>query len=214
MTDGKYELVIFDFDGTLAETRASILTTIERVLELKRKPAMASRDVERLIGLPLSATFEAAGFRGQEVDEAVRLYREHYDSVALATVTLFEGVAPTLARLRERGKRLAIASSKGKAVIPRILRRLGVENHFDVIAGEQDSERKKPAPDLTLFVLSGCGVSPERSIVVGDTRYDIEMGRSAGCDTCAVTFGYGKDVLDAAPTYAVDRFPALLEYIA
>ncbi len=206
----RYKLAIFDFDGTLADTRASILATVELVLKQAGRPAMERKEIEKLIGLPLTATFEAAGFSGSDLESAITAYRAQYDEVAAETVTLFPGVESTLDALQRSRVRMAVASSKGRAAIPTILGRLGVLDFFELVAGDQDSERKKPAPDLALFVLSKCQVSADESIVIGDTRYDIEMGRSAGCDTCAVTFGYGKDVRASAPTFIAETFPDVL----
>jgi phosphoglycolate phosphatase len=212
--DPAYRLVIFDFDGTIADTRESIVTTVHATLERLGRPSLPTALIEELIGLPLTKTFQAAGLGDCALDDAVRIYRELYDDAAFPTVRLFPEAAETLAGLRAMGVRLAIASSKGKAAIQKILQRFSIMDLFDAIGAEQDVARKKPAPDLALFVLQKCGIAPPQAIVVGDTVYDMEMGREAGCDTCGARYGYGCGLESARATYSIDRVADLIDIVS
>lgn len=182
--------LILDFDGTLADTKQSILTTVRETFAHLGLPPVDDERIEPLIGLPLSMTLGSAGaISGELVGRAVAEYRKRYDEIAARTVALFPGVERTLEELQERNIRLAIASSKGRAALLKLVEHLGIARFFAVVAGEQDAANRKPAPDLALFVLDRLGQRPAQAMVVGDTTYDIEMGKAAGCRTCAVTYG-------------------------
>ncbi len=185
------KIVILDFDGTVADTRRSIIKTVQLTLEhLELSPANDS-EIKHVIGLPLRDTFvKAAHIQDEElITRAIEVYREKYFSVCMNTVQLFPKVKETLQYLYENNYIIAIASSKGKEALSMLLNKLNILPYITTVVGEQDVIHKKPAPDMVKRILASVSISPQDALVVGDTIYDIEMGKSAFCHTCGVTYG-------------------------
>ncbi len=214
----KYNITtaVLDFDGTIADTKKSILITVKETLKDFGLSSVEDYKIKQLIGLPLSTTFEkVASLQGEKLDKAIKEYRRRYDEIALKTVELFPGVSDTLSLLFENNIKLAIASSKGKEALKRLLNHLGIKDFFSLIAGEQDVANKKPAPDVVELIMRESNSSPKNTLVIGDTTFDIEMGKAAGCFTCAVTYGNHSinELHSASPTFIIKEFQELLQIL-
>ena len=207
--------LILDFDGTLADTRPGIVATMQHTLREMGLRTVNEGDICRRIGLPLADTFaDLAGLRGERLQKAIALYREAYADAGFSRAALFPHVASTLACCHRRRVGVAVASGKGKAALTALLERLGVGRYIAAVYGEQDAPRKKPAPDMALMAAKALGHSPDEILVVGDTVYDIRMGRAAGCKTCAALYGYGApdDLSREQPDYAISDFGELTQF--
>lgn len=207
-----FDLLIFDFDGTLVDTRKSILETVRKTIELMGLPPMDEHAVVGLIGLPLQDTFEiAAGLSGESVNEAIEIYRSLYKEIAANLVEPFPGVSELLSRYRKEGGRTAIASSKGKMAITDLLGKFNLGNAFNFIIAHKDVPNKKPAPDMVMKILSLANCIPEKALVIGDTKYDLVMGHRAGCYTCAAQYGYGDiaEMDEEKPAFEIHKFSEL-----
>ncbi|MDR0232676.1 MAG: HAD family hydrolase [Dysgonamonadaceae bacterium] len=183
--------IILDFDGTIADTRNSIIQTLQNVAEKLGLPNANESDIKNLIGLPLRDTFIQAYHISNENDlqNAIKLYRTIYNEFCLNTVELYPNVKSTLETLFSKNIILTVASSKGKDVLSVLLKRLEIIEYITLVLGEQDVTNKKPAPDMVLRILEETKTLPKDALVVGDTIYDIEMGQRAECVTCGVTYG-------------------------
>ncbi|MBR4133898.1 MAG: HAD family hydrolase [Bacteroidales bacterium] len=181
--------LVFDFDGTLADTTEGILKTTEATLQRMRLPAAEASVVQQAIGLPLQGSLRAAGVPEDRIEEAVDVYHELFYDVAPKHITIFPGVREGLELLAGKGFRMAIATSRGEPSLVSLLTEHGIRQYFEVLGTTGCVERPKPAPDLVLWVLDRFGAIPEEAMVIGDTTFDIEMGSAAGCSTCAVSYG-------------------------
>lgn len=207
--------IIFDFDGTLADTQRGILATAQEAL---RRMGRAPADPQALIatiGLPLKENFtRGAGLTDADADLAVTVYREIFEEVAVPTIHAFPGVDETLATLAARGVPMAVASSRGQHSLEMLMRHTGLDSHIPMqhVFGAETSARPKPAPDIVFVILGRLGVKAEETLVVGDTSFDIEMGRAAGCYTCGVTYGNQspEQLAAASPNYLLDDLRKLL----
>lgn len=198
-----FDAILFDLDGTLADTAADISLALRRAFE---DLAIATvRPVDSLVdGSPLEEIFAAAapGADPGLFDRFVSRYRAHYQGGGHAKTRLYPGVADTLealALLRPR-VRLAVATSKRAEAARGLCLHVGIAGYFDVIDGSGGSAvRHKPAPDLLLRVCGALDVHPSRALMVGDTARDVLAGRAAGMRTAAVLYGIGsRDALLAA----------------
>lgn len=185
----RYQLYILDFDGTLADTRAAVVATYNATLRALDLPEQPATRIVSLMGLPLGSTFERVGVPADRVAAAVQTYRLSFPTTGTPLVTLFDGVAETLARLEQAGAVLSVASSRGRDSLRDLLTRLGLHRHFRLVLGEEDVTRNKPEPEAVHRILEAFHVLPDQAVMVGDTAYDLEMGRAAGCATCGVTYG-------------------------
>ena len=203
--------VVLDFDGTLANTADAVVDTVTRTLAELKGPATDSATVVQCMGLPLRETFLRLGVIDPvRLDEAVLCYRRRFQD-AQRLIRLFSGVSDVLRALHEQKVPLAIASSRGRESLISLVRHLGIETWVSVVLGEEDVLAAKPAPDAVYRVAQQIGVSAADVLVVGDTSYDIEMGKAAGARTCGVSYGsHSRSVLAAAaPTYLIDSFDQL-----
>lgn len=209
--------IVLDFDGTLADTRAGIVSTVAATLRAMGLPPVSADRVVPLIGLPLAETFvRAAGMtEPAQARRAVEVYRELFEDIAPKTISLFPEVRDTLAALHRAGVTITVASSRGRESLLRLGRQLGIDCYISLTLGEEDVVNKKPAPDMVLRILEQTGAEPSGTLVVGDTAFDIAMGRDAGCATCGVTYGnQGREQLLAeGATHVVDRFGAVADIV-
>ena len=204
--------LIFDFDGTLADTSLGIVRCTQATLQELGLPASTPERIRSTIGLPLPDCFS----RGTDtppalVEEACATYRRLFNDIAVPCIILCPGVAETLAELRSRGFRMSIATSRGSASLRMLLGRMGVLDYFCAMAASDTVTRHKPAPDPALSVLEQTGGRAAESVVVGDTVFDIRMGQAAGCRTCGVTWGNQDraQLQTAAPDWIIDRIEEL-----
>lgn len=208
--------VIFDFDGTLADTSLGIVKTMQATLEKMGLPVTDEHTIRQCIGLPLAGSVKFGGnVPDNRVEEGVRTYRELFDGIAMPSITLFDGVKDTLLELKRRGYALSIATSRGTRSLSLILEAHGISDIFDFIATSNGNYKPKPAPDMVLYILEQLGAKAEETIVIGDTTFDIDMGSSAGCATCAVTYGNHDraTLLTSRPDHIADRMPDILEFL-
>lgn len=212
----RYTNILFDFDGTIADTNKGIVLTVQETLRQMSLPIPDSSEISKIIGLPLDDCFRiAAKVDGSRVKEASNLYRSIFMDIALEKITLFEGVLETLQKLKDEGVFMAIASSRNLVSLLPLAKYFGIDKFIDYIYGEDDCLNPKPAPDLALKIMKEHNLRSHDTLVVGDTIYDLMMGLSAGCEVCGVTFGnHSKEkLLTANPTHIVDRFPEILSIL-
>ncbi len=207
--------IIFDFDGTLADTRRGILDTAQEVLRRMGREPADEQALAATIGLPLRENFtRGAGFSETEADEAVAIYRSIFDEVAVPSITAFPGVEEVLSTLDARGIPTAVATSRGQRSLELLMHHLGLDRYIppERCFGVETVARPKPAPDIIYVILGKLGVKPEETLVVGDTTFDIEMGKAAGCFTCGVSYGNQSagQLAGASPDYLLDDLRKLL----
>lgn len=208
-----YNTIIFDFDGTLADTAPGILATMRQTFVELGMPIPDDDAMRRTIGLPLvKALQEANNLSEADALRANDMYRSLFESHELTNIRLFPQVAETLNALHDRGLRMAIATSRNAASLDLILGRYGIDALFEQRVTNSDHLAAKPAPDMVLTLLRRMGLQASQALVVGDTTFDIAMGSSAGCHTCAVTYGNHtrEQLLAANPTYVIDNIEQLL----
>lgn len=211
-------LVIFDFDGTLADTGKVILLTLSETLQHLGYDIPTEEELKSYIGMPLARIFKYACNTQDNklITEAVRIYRSSFGENCRIGIDLYPGVRETLDRLSKDGKLLAIASSREKSSLLSLVDQLDIRSCFSVIAGEQDVTRHKPEPDVANYVLEQCGLQAGDAMFVGDTTFDIHTGRAAGIKTCGVSYGNHTrgQLLEAGADYVIDKFPELIRLVS
>jgi phosphoglycolate phosphatase len=211
-----FDAILFDLDGTLADTARDIAAAIERALtrlELPVPPGLLAL----VDGSPLESLFAVAapGAPAAMFDRFVQAYRSEYALQGHPHATLFPGVLSTLEALEALRPpvRLAVATARRDIAAREVLEALDASRFFEVIAGSSGTSiPHKPEPDLLLHVCERLAVRPDRALMVGDTVRDIEAGRRAGMRTAAVTFGMGDadGLIAARPDYVFEEFDELL----
>ena len=216
MRPSDYKLLIFDWDGTLAD---SIHRIVEAMHSASGRSGFELRDdfaVKGIIGLGLP---EAIRTLYPEISDAeMTLFREyyadHYIAAEAVPSPLFEGVVESMASFREQGYHLAVATGKNRRGLDRVLKANGWEQFFDITRAA-DETRGKPHPLMLEEILSHCGVEPGRALMVGDSAFDLQMASNAGMHSVAV--GYGAMSLQAlaefGPQVCIDHFSQLREWL-
>jgi phosphoglycolate phosphatase len=218
MPESRFGLVIFDLDGTLVDSEAMLVGLVNQTLAAHGHPLAPPRSVAATIGLPLEEVFRHAV---AQVDAAAIAslcthYRARADAMDfVGQFRLFDGVAATLAAARATGARLVVATSKSRATSLDIVRHCGIADVFDDVIGGDCVARGKPHPEMVERALVTYGTAPARTLVVGDTTFDIEMGQAASVATCGVTYGMheARRLRALQPTFLIDRFDALTALI-
>lgn len=207
--------LVFDFDGTLADSTEGIIKTTRATFARMGLPEPADADVRQGIGLPLKGALQTAGIPVNRLDEGADIYHEVFYEIAPKHIVLFPGVKDALAELASLGYRMGIATSRSEHSLVMLLGEHGISQFFEVLGAVGSVERPKPNPDIVLWVLARMGASPDQALVIGDTVFDIQMGKSARCSTCAVTYGnHGREqLLTSEPDFLIDdlrQLPRLL----
>lgn len=185
----RYELIVFDWDGTLMDSAAAIVRSILaacRDLNLPEPPEERARHV---IGLGLADALRHAvpELTEDRYPQMVERYRHHYLSRDHELV-LFHGVEELLGELAAAGHILAVATGKSRIGLDRALMHSGLGAYFHA-SRCADECFSKPHPQMLEELMAEFGVVPERTLMIGDTSHDIQMAANAGVDGLAVTYG-------------------------
>ena len=211
----RVDLLIFDLDGTLADTRADLTAAVNHTLEKLALSPLSMEQVCRYVGDGLETLLSRAlGLpHGDLVEDAVRLFRDYYGLHLLDRTRLYSGVRETLEHFR--GKRKAIVTNKPLAFSERILAGLEIESHFEVVLGGDSTVQRKPHPEPALKVLTLTGVDPRLAAMVGDSPADIEMAKQAGLYSVGVTYGLrsAEEVRAAGPDLLLESLPELRHHL-
>lgn len=215
-----YRLAIFDYDGTLADSHHAIMLAMAGAVRAHGGHDVHSRPVADWIGLPLHDMVRWMIAEGlvQEADlePVVAHFRAHYPALCTEHTRLYDGMREVLERTRAAGRLLAIATNKGAAGLHNSMRSLDLVPLFHTLRNVDMVQHVKPHPEMLLSILDELKVPASEAVMVGDTIYDMEMGRRAGVATVAVTYGmHGRERLQALqPTHMVAQARQLLRILA
>lgn len=213
----RYRCIIFDFDGTLADTHTGIVKTFQETIRQMGLPVPSVERVTSTIGLELKDGLKAGvdGMTEEQAVKACEIYRRIFPEIAIPCITAFPGIPEFLKDLKDRGFRLAIATSRSHHSLDGLAEKLGIKDFFEGLYGAEDTVRHKPAPDLVLHILKELKLNASDVLVVGDATYDLLMGKGAGCKVCGVTWGnQSREKLQSAePEYIVSSLEELSEII-
>lgn len=194
--------LIFDLDGTLADTLDDIHASMGVAMRAARLEAPSRDRVRASVGGGVSLLVERLVDDEARRPTVLAAFREHYGAHLVVRTRLYPGVHDLLARLD--GRPMAVASNKPEAMTRHLLDLLDARRFFAVVLGGDSLPVKKPDPQVVRIALERLGAAAEHALVIGDSRYDIEAARGAGVRVCAVTWGFGpRQSLDGAD-YVVD----------
>lgn len=211
----KFKHIIFDFDGTIADTSRIILATMQATMREKGLRVATPESIKRVIGLPLKDCFTHIypDMSEMEALECASTYCDIFDvNKSSLTPTLFPHVAKTLSVLNQQGITMSVASSRGHSSLVELLEMLNIMQHFATVVGVDNVDKAKPDPEAVLYILKVMQIDASDALMVGDMPVDIAMGQNAAIKTCAVTYGNSPiDYLEKSnPDYLIDDFNQLL----
>lgn len=211
-----FELLVFDWDGTLMDSEAHIVSCIEAALSDAGVPAVACGEIRSIIGLGLQ---EAIQTLVPHADESLRgsitqYYRAHFFSSERQPPVLFEGVPEMLHQLHRQGYLLAVATGKGRQGLNHVLAQSGLQ---DLFHGTRtvDEARSKPHPQMLHDIMDRLGVAPGDTLMIGDTEYDLLMAHNAGAHALAVCGGAHdrERLLQCKPLACLERVTGLTRWL-
>jgi phosphoglycolate phosphatase len=185
----QFDLIVFDWDGTLFDSTALIVRSIQAACRDLDVTVPSDEAAAYVIGLSLGDALRhaAPGLSAERYPELSRRYRHHYfnDQHAL---TLFDGVLPMLQALRQRNHWLGVATGKSRLGLNAALDTVALHHVFDATR-TADETASKPNPQMLLELMREFGVEPERTLMIGDTTHDLQLAINAGAAGVAVTYG-------------------------
>ena len=212
------KVIIFDFDGTLCDTRSNIIIAFRATME---HLGLEMRDEETCgatIGLTLRDGFKSMypEFDDAKIDYCVETYRQIFAERRKELMPdLFPGVKETLEALRKRGYRMTIATSRLTDSLMLFMRHHGIDHYFEYAVGSDSVTHHKPHPEPALKTLPALNIAPSEAIMVGDMPVDIAMAHNAGIRAIGVDYGNAtREELEAAEAdWIVDSITKILEII-
>lgn len=187
----KYRLIIFDLDGTLADTSEGILECHKYANSVMGRPVPSDEELSGIIGDPLLKTYkERFRFADNDAKKAVEIYRNKYAETGIYGAKVYKHIPQTLAELKNMGMRLAVATLKAEPLAKKILNNLNIAKYFDVIHGVDLSDTLNK-PDLIDLCINDINVSKDESALVGDSVHDAIGAKKSGIDFIAVRYGFG-----------------------
>ncbi len=186
------KLVVFDFDGTIADSSPGIFATAKHTMEkLGYHEDYPVETMRRFVGPPLRDCFSIAFSLDESLlDKAVEIYREEYHRDGMYRMSLYPGMKETLIALKERGYKLGVASNKGEATLRSCLGNLCVLDLFDSVHGSSRAV-KLTKGDIINLVVSDLGYDKDSCLMVGDTENDRIGAEEAGVAFLGVSYGFG-----------------------
>ena len=208
-------LIIFDFDGTLGDTRRNIVTTMQMTIAELHLPSRNEKECAATIGLPLAGCFRTLfpDIQDELIPRCAETYRRFFnENLKTIQPEAFPGVVETLSILHQKGFVLTIASSRSRNSLMELTRNMGIANYISYILGADDVKEAKPNPEPVLKTLAEMSFDAAETLLVGDMAVDIQMGANAGAKTCGVTYGNGtkRELEEARADYIINSIDELI----
>ncbi len=188
-----YQYILFDLDGTLVASAESVRVSIAHAMEALSLPCPDLSDYSMYVGPPLEDTFRGmCAVPEPLILEAMEIYRDYFDEVGQQYSALFDGVTDMLDSLRQKGKKLAICTSKNEPVAEKVAQVMGLAPYFDAICGSTLDGSRRAKADIIPYAIKRLGCTNDsEALMIGDTDFDARGALLAGVDFLGVTYGYG-----------------------
>jgi pyrophosphatase PpaX len=202
----KFGTFLFDLDGTLIDSIELILRSYRHTLRTHRGVEPPDELWLKGLGTPIRVQLRQWSADPSEIEAMAQTYTTYNLAHHDALVRPYDGIVGAVTRLKQRGKRLGLVTSKSRSGAERGLRVSGIAAAFDTIVGADEVTRPKPHPEPVLVALERLGARASDAVFVGDSRHDIECGRAAGVATAAALWGpFDRAHLeDLTPDYWLD----------
>jgi len=197
--------VLFDLDGTIADSRVGIVRSLQFGFAQCDLPVPSDAEIEAIIGPPFAVALPRFGLDPETIERVVAAYRSRYRPVGMFEAELYPGMHDLLYRLADAGLTLALATSKPEPFAEKIVEHFDVRRPLAVVAGATFDDSRMHKHDVIAHALAQLpDATPDNTVMVGDRHHDIDGGRMHGLRGIGVTWGFGsRDELDAAGAWRV-----------
>jgi len=207
--------ICFDLDGTLVDSRDTILTSTQAALDQLNIPNNIPEDIfTNLLGKHFVDIFQELKIDVVDFDKFISIYKGLYFDF-IGSSLLYPGVVETLNKLNNKQIKVSLLTTKVQEQADKIIDHFKLRSSFDYIMGRRDGLAHKPSPEPLLYICKELRVKPAETLMVGDTELDIQCGISAGAKTCGALFGYRtKDQLEKEkPNYIISGLDELEQFL-
>jgi phosphoglycolate phosphatase len=211
-----FELLVFDWDGTLMDSEARIVACMRAAITDLSLSPRDDASIRNIIGLGLTEAIKHL-YPGTDLAFATAMidrYRYHFLTADPTRSELFEGAAETLQTLADAGYLLAVATGKGRVGLDKVLDETGLGRLFHATRCA-DETFSKPHPLMLEQVMDELGVEPQATLMIGDTEYDMQMANNARTAALAVSYGVHERerLLQHQPLHCIDAITELTEWL-
>ncbi len=212
------KLAIFDFDGTIADTRKAIIVAKQETMKKLGLRIASEEECASTIGLSSKSGFQKSYPELSEeiLNQCVVIYREFFEEKRLEyPPELFPGIIEVLEALNEKGIICTVATSRNGKSCREFLEQLGIAKYFSYVLCAEDTTLLKPNPEPVLKTLADLEFASEEALVIGDMPMDIQMAKGAGVFACGVTYGNatGEELWAAGADFVIDDICGLKELL-
>jgi len=203
--------ICFDLDGTLVDSRDTILKSTKAALDRLEINYIIDEDIfTNMIGKHFVDIFNELKIENVDFEEFISIYKSYYFKF-IDSSYLYEGVEEALEFLSKKLIKVSLLTTKGQEQAEKIIDHFKLRSSFDYLMGRRDELDHKPSPEPLLYICRELEVNPSETIMVGDTELDIQCGKNAGSKTCATLYGYRtKNLLEIEkPDYIISNLDEL-----
>lgn len=207
--------LLWDLDGTLIDSMPVIGDCLNRTVQAYGEPALSKEEIQPLIGPELTDTLRQLIPAGKAVDvtQAKAVYRDFYRQ-SMTDSPVFDGIVDAVTYFQTLGMSQLVATAKYQRYAAQIIDASPLQSQFGAIYGSEEDGRLGNKVELLAYLLQQEGLQPARTLMIGDTRFDMAAARANNLTAIGVTWGYGlrEDLLEAGAHYLVEH-PAQLEKV-
>ena len=213
----KYEIIMFDLDGTLTDSKIGITKAVKYALSKYDIKVEGLDGLERFIGPPLYESFkEFYSFPDEKIKEVIDYHREYYADKGIYENQVYSDIPMLLEELKKKGKILVVATSKPTIFAKKILEHFNLDSYFDLVVGSNLDGTRTLKAEVIQHILSELDIKDLKKVVmVGDRKHDVIGANKNHIDSIAVAYGYGskQELEEANPTYYVNTVKEIINII-
>lgn len=186
-----YKLVIFDLDGTIADTSPGIFNSIRYAQRMMNLPHLSEVQMRSHVGPPIEESYNRNfGLTGEKLSKAIEYHKEYAVKQGYKELLVYDGIVPLLTTLKKAGIMTAVATLKAHSTAVKIFENLNISDRFNVIIGA-DPDNPKSKSQMIDHCMNTLVISKSETVLIGDSKYDAIGAEKSGIDFIAVTYGFG-----------------------
>lgn len=197
----KYDIVLFDLDGTISESGEGILDCVRMIFKEMNRPLPDEKSLAAFIGPPMYDSLKRCGFHHEDADKGVEIYKRNFIQHGIYKNRVYDGLTEVLAELKSKGVRLGVATTKYQKFADKIITMLALDEYFDIVAGsnslaghapENGEKTRSNKIEVMRYVIDELKESDtDKVVMLGDTKFDADGAAVVGCDFIGCLYGYG-----------------------
>ena len=212
-----YKYIFFDLDGTLTDPGEGITNSVAYALDKFGIDVPPREELYKFIGPPLKDSFaEYYGMSADECNQALKYYREYYADRGIFENSVYGGIEELLSEIKNRGRKIILATSKPDVFAGKILEHFGLVEYFDFVAGADMAETRVKKDEVIAYALEKCDLrdKTDEILMVGDRKHDVLGAAAFGIDALGVTYGYGseRELIEAGASYLASAPDEILNF--